>query len=538
MKANESILVVDDDSDFLKIIKRILEIKGYEVENALSASEAITRMEERFYNVTILDISLPDADGTELLSRLLEIHPDVIAIMLTGHSSVQNAIQSLNRGAFAYLEKPIDPENFLSVISRGLEKQRLVLENRHLMEELEQRNRVTNTLLGISQVVSQSLDLQQIIDSALEKLAQSTGIEAGFVYLCENDRLVLMGHYGFSPRVAKEIDKEIDKDAGTIGRIFKQAKPVIIDKISSHDEPSLTFLINGGYQSLAIIPLTILGESIGVMGVATGSEHRFTLRNIELLTGIGREISIAVRNAQLYEEASSARALRELDAMRSEFLANVSHELRTPLAVIKGSANSLLQTDVIFDEQTRRDFLQSIDKDADTLSRLVDDLLMMSRLEADTLEVKKKSHKITEVIDLVKDRLDSLTVRHHLSINIPDKLPPVAIDDGRIGEVLTNLVENSVKYSEENTNIVIEAKPNGKEVVINVTDEGIGIPPELHQKVFDRFFQGNGRKNGNRKGTGLGLAICRGIVEAHGGRIWVASKPAKGAKFSFSLPID
>jgi two-component system sensor histidine kinase KdpD len=347
-----------------------------------------------------------------------------------------------------------------------------------------------------------------------------------------------MGHYGFSPRVAKEIDKEIDKDAGTIGRIFKQAKPVIIDKISSHDEPSLTFLINGGYQSLAIIPLTILGESIGVMGVATGSEHRFTLRNIELLTGIGREISIAVRNAQLYEEASSARALRELDAMRSEFLANVSHELRTPLAVIKGSANSLLQTDVIFDEQTRRDFLQSIDKDADTLSRLVDDLLMMSRLEADTLEVKKKSHKITEVIDLVKDRLDSLTVRHHLSINIPDKLPPVAIDDGRIGEVLTNLVENSVKYSEENTNIVIEAKPNGKEVVINVTDEGIGIPPELHQKVFDRFFQGNGRKNGNRKGTGLGLAICRGIVEAHGGRIWVASKPAKGAKFSFSLPID
>ncbi len=538
MKTKESILVVDDDLDFLEIIKRILETKGYEVKNAPSAGEAISRLKERFYNVSILDISLPDADGTELLSSILEMHPDIIAIMLTGHSSVQNAVQSLNRGAFAYLEKPLDPENLLSVISRGLEKQHLVLENRQLMEELEQRNHVTDTLLGVSQAVAQSLDFQQIIDSALERVAQSTGIQAGFVYLYENDRLVLMGHHGLSPRIAEEMEKEVARGSGIIGRIFKQAKPVIMDKIIAHDEPSLAFLNSGGYQSFVGVPLAILGESIGVMGVATSSEHSFTTQNIDMLTGIGREIAIAVRNAQLYEEASSAKALRELDVMRTEFLANVSHELRTPLSVIKGSANSLLQPDVVFDEQTRRDFLQSIDRDADTLTHLVDDLLMMSRLEADALEVKKKPHRLTEVVDLVKDRLDNLTAKHHLRINIPDKLPPVAIDDHRIGEVLTNLVENSVKYSEENTNIVIESNPNGKEIIVSVADEGIGIPPELRQKIFDRFFQGDGRKTGRRKGTGLGLAICRGIVEAHSGRIWVESEPAHGAKFSFSLPVD
>jgi len=538
MKANKSILVVDDDLDFLEIIKRILENRGYEVENAPSAGEAITRTKERFYNAAILDISLPDANGTELLSALIDIHPDIIAIMLTGHSSVQNAMQSLNRGAFAYLEKPLDPDNLLSVISRGLEKQRLVIENRQLMEELEQRNRITDTLLSISQAVSQSLDLQQIVDSALERVAQSTGIEAGFVYLYENDRLLLKGYHGFSPRIAEEIDKEIDKNHDTIGRVFAHAKPIFIDKIMTHDEPGLSFLTQGGYQSFAGVPLTILGESIGVMALATSFEHCFTSQDIQLLTGIGREIAIAVRNAQLYEEASSARALRELDTMRTEFLANVSHELRTPLAVIKGSANSLLQPDVIFDEQTRRDFLQSIDKDADTLTRLVDDLLMMSRLEANALEIKKKPHRFPEVVDLVKDRLDTLTVKHRLSINIPDELPPVVIDDGRIGEVLTNLVENSVKYSEGNTNIAIEAHLNSKELVVSVADEGVGIPPELHRKIFERFFQGDGRKAGHRRGTGLGLAICRGIIEAHGGRIWVESEPGKGARFNFSLPVD
>jgi len=167
MEDRESILVVDDDLYFLEVIKRILRAKGYEADTVPSAGDAIARTEERFYNAAILDISLPDADGTELLSTLLGIHPDMIAIMLTGNSSVQNAMQSLNRGAFAYLEKPLDPDHLLSVMNQGLEKQRLIFENRKLMAELEQHNRETGILLNVSQAVSQSLDLQQIIASAL-----------------------------------------------------------------------------------------------------------------------------------------------------------------------------------------------------------------------------------------------------------------------------------------------------------------------------------------------------------------------------------
>lgn len=538
MKAKESVLVVDDDLDFLEIIGQILKKKGYEVETASSASQALSLLKERFYNGTILDISLPDADGTELLSKILEMHPELIAIMLTGHSSVQNAIKSLNHGAFAYLEKPLNPDTLLSVLGRGLERQRLILENRQLMEELEGHNRITNTLLGVSQAVSQSLDLQEIINAALERVAESTGLEVSLIYLAANDKLVLKGHHGLSSKLAQGLLKDMNKNHGIIGRVFEEGRPGVIEELSEYTESDLGVLGRNGYKSFAGAPLTVLGESIGVLGVATSFAHCFSPGNIDLLTRIGREIAIAIRNAQLYEDASSAKALRELDTMRTEFLANVSHELRTPLAVIKGSANSLLQPDVIFDEQTRRDFLVSIDRDADTLTRLVNDLLMMSRLEAEALEVTKKPHTITKVIESIKDRLDTLTTRHRLRIDISEGIPPVAVDEGRIGEVFTNLVENAVKFSEDSTSITISANLNENEVIVSVTDEGIGIPDDLQQKIFERFFQGENRKNGRRKGTGLGLSICRGIIEAHGGTIWVESERGKGTKFSFSLPVN
>ena len=207
MRDKESILVVDDDLGFLEVIGRILHIKGYEVKTAPSAGEAISESKERFYNAAILDISLPDTDGIELLSILLEMHPDIIAIMLTGYSSVQNAIQSVNRGAFAYLEKPLDPENLLSVLGRGLEKQRLVFENRKLMAELEQRNRNTSILLDVSQAVSKSLELQQIMDSALEQVTGALDVEASYIYLFEDDRLVLKGCYGCATKLAAEMGK-------------------------------------------------------------------------------------------------------------------------------------------------------------------------------------------------------------------------------------------------------------------------------------------------------------------------------------------
>lgn len=529
--------MVDDDLAFLEVITRILKAKGYDVETAPSAGEAVSKARTRFHNVSIMDISLPDADGTELLSTILGMHPDTVAVMLTGHSSIQNAIQSLNRGAFAYLEKPLDPEQLLSVVARGLEKQRLVLENRRLMEELERHAHQTGVLLSVSQDVSQSLDVEHILDSALQRVTSTMHVAAGYLYLLDDGKPVLRRYRGLAPHLVTEM--ELSQDCGgTIDEIVRSGQPLIVEDTAACAQQELVCLAKCGYRSYAGIPLTIMGDIIGIMGVAGSAGRSFSDEDLKLLTAIGREISIAVQNAQLYEKASSNKALRELDALRTEFLANVSHELRTPLASIKGFASTLLQPDVEFDKESWLDFLQTIDKEADRLKRLIEELLVMSCLEAGALEVRRERRGIAEVIDSIKDRLTAMTPSHRLRIAVPSDLPPVAIDDGRIGEVITNLVENAVKYSEKDTQITIEACRQGSQVITTVADEGAGISPELHERVFDRFYQVEDAVTGHRMGTGLGLSICRGIVEAHGGKIWVQSQPGRGARFNFSLPAS
>ncbi len=238
------------------------------------------------------------------------------------------------------------------------------------------------------------------------------------------------------------------------------------------------------------------------------------------------------------ERVRGTEALRELDRLRSELLANVSHELRTPLASIKGFTSTLLQPDVNWSEDEQRDFLQSIDQEADRLTRLINDLLDISRLEAGALTLEKRNYQISEILNSVSSRLANLTEHHQLGVKVPSGLPPVFVDEARIGQVLTNLVGNATKYSKEGSPITIEAQLADDQIIVSVADRGVGIPPELLDRLFDRFYQTESIVTGRKSGTGLGLSICRGIVEAHGGKIWVESKVGEGSRFSFSLSVS
>ena len=257
----------------------------------------------------------------------------------------------------------------------------------------------------------------------------------------------------------------------------------------------------------------------------------------ELVVGVRGVLADVTERKQVEEEVSRTRELEEINRLRSALLASVSHELRTPLAAIKGIADTLIQPDVEWDAETQLDFLRTINRESDTLTHIVEDLVHMSQLEAGIMKMEKMPSILSAVTIKLRDQLRILADKHELEINVPRNLPIINIDEIRIGEVITNLVENAASYSEEGTRITLEAQATEDEIIISITDEGIGIPAQHIDKIFDRFYRLEAGVARRRGGTGLGLSICKVIVEEHGGRIWAESELGKGTKFSFSLPI-
>jgi len=223
---------------------------------------------------------------------------------------------------------------------------------------------------------------------------------------------------------------------------------------------------------------------------------------------------------------------RELDRAKSALLSAVSHELRTPLAAIKGYTTTLLAEDVDWDPAARREFLQVILEETERLTRLVNNLLDLSRLEAGALMLQRQPYPLDAILARVKRDLRGES--HPISIQLPPDLPPVDVDPARIEVVFRNLLDNAIRYTPPGTPIVVSATVADGMVIVRVHDEGPGIPPEHRERIFDRFYRIPGHIR--TSGAGLGLAICKGFVEAHGGRIWLA-EDGPGATFLFTLPI-
>ncbi|MBI3979937.1 MAG: PAS domain S-box protein [Chloroflexi bacterium] len=231
-------------------------------------------------------------------------------------------------------------------------------------------------------------------------------------------------------------------------------------------------------------------------------------------------------------------ARREADELQSTFLSVISHELQTPIAVIRGYAELLGEEGLDLPPTELRGRLLAIRDESRRLAKMVENLLQASRLQAGGVALQRETLALSGLTRLVAERMASTTVRHRIAVDVPDDLPTVLADFERVREVLTNLLENAIKYSPDGGTIRIEGRHTGSEVVISVTDPGIGIPDHARGQLFRRFSRLNHGLVRRRKGTGLGLYICKAIVEAHGGRIWVESAPGGGTTFSFSIPRE
>ncbi|HEX8492510.1 MAG TPA: ATP-binding protein [Pyrinomonadaceae bacterium] len=252
-----------------------------------------------------------------------------------------------------------------------------------------------------------------------------------------------------------------------------------------------------------------------------------------------------------FERASQAKALEQSERLKSALLDAVTHDLRTPLTSIKASVTTLLdepraqtveEETGALDAEGRREMLEVIDEETDRLNRFIEGLMELARIEAGEMHLRRRWGSIEEIVTRALERAAPLTRDHQIQVRLDDELPTVRVDDRAVAEVVYTLVDNAAKYSPKGTNINVEANSkDGQTIQLSVEDEGPGIPVELRQRVFDKFFRAmrDGDSGTHQpSGSGMGLAIARGIVEAHGGRIWIEEAHGnRGSRVVITLSI-
>ena len=221
------------------------------------------------------------------------------------------------------------------------------------------------------------------------------------------------------------------------------------------------------------------------------------------------------------------------DSQRGELISTLAHELRSPLTSVKGFTSTLLHRWERFTDDQKREMLATVNMDADRVTRLIRELLDVSRIDAGRLELRRREFDLAAMAEGIVARFDLQHDGHTFDITFPDDFPAVYADPDKIEQVLTNLVENAVKYSEGGA-VTVTGSATDHAVEVAVGDEGVGIPADQLPLIFTKFYRRAGQ--GAPSGTGLGLFIARGLVEAHGGRIWADSAPGRGTELRFRLP--
>jgi len=307
--------------------------------------------------------------------------------------------------------------------------------------------------------------------------------------------------------------------------------------VLGHQQPAGTGTDTLPGADALYLPLTASNRTVGVLRVATRDPRR-ARDPIErqLLEAIADQAGVALERADLVRRSERARLEIEAERLRTALLSSLSHDLRTPLGAIEGAASTLLESGTAIDAASRRDLLASVLDESRRMGRLIGNLLEMVKVESGLVEVRKEWQPLEEVVGIALLRLDAQLAGREIHTHLPGDLPLVPIDGLLIEQVLINLLDNAVKYTPPGAPIDIDAELGDGALLVEIADRGPGIPRGEEERVFQKFTRLADRAAPG--GAGLGLAICRGIVAAHGGRIWVEPRPGGGARFRFSLPIE
>jgi two-component system sensor histidine kinase KdpD len=285
------------------------------------------------------------------------------------------------------------------------------------------------------------------------------------------------------------------------------------------------------------VPLAINERTFGAMMVTLYPRQSFGAGEQQLLVLLAGQATLAAERARLAAQLSAQEALEAADRFKSSLLSSVSHDLRSPLATITGVASALRARNVPWDSERAAQMLDTLLAEAARLDRLVGNLLAMSRIEGGSLHLPRDWEDVGDLIGAVLARLRPQIGARQVRVVVDDNLPLIWVNAALIDQALTNLVENALKHTPEGTAITMSTAATGGELQVRVADAGPGIPPEALPRLFEKFYRVAGPER-RAPGIGLGLAITKGIVEAHGGRVWAENGPSGGAIFTIALPLQ
>ena len=370
-------------------------------------------------------------------------------------------------------------------------------------------------------------DLEASLQSMVEAIGTELDLETLSIGIIEDGHLRFGAVFGLP---AETRTRRLRPGEGVTGRAWAEDRGILVEDV--HTDPGY-IEVDPSVCSEIAVPLRVGGEVIGVLDVESRRPGRLTTRTLDFMTRLADQVALVMNNAAaLSRQREALVKLRELDDMKSDFVAITSHELRTPLTAIRGFIETLKRHSDKLSPEERQHFLDVIDGQSRKLSRLLEDLLVVSKLEAGHMSIDAEDVAITAVMEDLVSTFDAQSGRIRLDVRADGV---VRLDPHRLSQVLRNLVGNALKYSPVEGLVEIEVdRPDGR-VRFAVRDQGPGIAEPERERIFDRFHQ-TGKREHDEEGAGLGLYISKRLVQAMGGEISVGSGPDGGAEFVVSLP--
>ncbi len=447
-------------------------------------------------------------------------------------------------GAFTatYLYPHTFSEDELLLLNLLAEQAAVAIRNASSFAESQRRLRDMSALVDMAKQVTGNLKLQSVLQTTVQILQGLLNARASTITMLtdDGDGLIVKAAVGINPEF---MNARMHLSESISGVVVQKAELVYIR--DSYSDPDFLFF-DEVVRSLLVVPLMVRDAPVGTLTVDSDRPHAFTESDTQLMTIAAAQVSVAIANARLFEELEERAAelaiayeeLKESDRLKDELVQNVSHELRTPLTFVKGYVDLLMDGDKGLLTAEQQEYLQIVSDKTDDITRIIEDIITLQRIDSGNLQL--------EVISMA-DLLQAAVTSHRLvadkkGLSIACTMPPgqkglVRIDKGRMNQVLDNLIGNAFKFSPNGGTIRLSMTENNEDVLVSVVDEGIGMPLEKHQRIFERFYQIDGSSRRRFGGTGIGLAIVKRIIDAHEGKIWVESELNKGSAFFFTLPI-